>query len=202
MNDTKHSGVSAIVALYPNLQPVHTGGGCMALGHPLDDGGNLLITDTDGIHVPEDGDERVIVGRYGPDGNLVGGDANTPTIPVEDLEEWIDNQIAVACPFFREYQEIKFPQWLRARSFFDESWHNDAAPRAVHRIRPGLQVTVWVNHDDPTEREIPGSLKFLVVTESEYGEDCETIIETDSEAEAIAAVDKLIDVSHEAIDED
>lgn len=90
---------------------------------------------------------------------------------------------------FNEFSDIVFPAWLRERGFEDESWHNDAAPRAVRALREGLQLTVWVDYDDPNEREIPGSSKFLVVTETEYGEDVVTLGEFEDEASAIACVD-------------
>lgn len=78
------------LALYPNMQVWHTGGGCMAYQHPLDDGGYLLITDESDL--PEDGDTQVYVGRYDAEGECVGGDSNTPRISVADLETWIDAQ--------------------------------------------------------------------------------------------------------------
>lgn len=83
----------SILAKFPNFQPYHTGGGCMAMEHPLDDGGYLLVTDADGCHIPTDADQSVIVGRYDAEGHVVGGDDNTPEIPVDQLESWIDQQL-------------------------------------------------------------------------------------------------------------
>ena len=88
---------------YPNLQEWQTGGGCTGLGHPLDDGGHLLITDTSGLHTPTNEDRRVLVGRYTKDGDPVTGDGkegrpdangNSPPLPIAKLEAWIDAQLA------------------------------------------------------------------------------------------------------------
>lgn len=82
---------SEVMALYPNFTPVNTGGGCMAMQHPLDDGGYLLVTDAAGPgNLPTDDDKTVIVGRYDNKGDCVGGDANTPEITIDYLETWID----------------------------------------------------------------------------------------------------------------
>lgn len=88
------SKFSEVMAFYPNFRAVNTGGGCMAMQHPLDDGGYLLVTDAQGPgDLPDDTAVTVIVGRYNADGDCVGGDANTPEIPVARLEEWIDAQL-------------------------------------------------------------------------------------------------------------
>lgn len=78
---------------YPNFQPQHTGGGCMAMEHPLEDGGYILVTDTDGCGIPTKDDTAVIVGCYDAKGHVVGGDDNTPEIPVSELKDWIDAQL-------------------------------------------------------------------------------------------------------------
>lgn len=93
---------------------------------------------------------------------------------------------------FREYPAIEFPAALIARGFEDESWHNDAAPRAVRRIRDNLQITVWVDYDAPGEREIPGATKFMVVLESEYGENTILVGNFEDEEAALACVDALL----------
>lgn len=86
---------SEVMARYPNFFKVNTGGGCMAMEHPTDDGGYLLVTDAQGPgDLPDDTAVTVIVGRYDNEGNCVGGDANTPEIRVDYLETWIDMQLS------------------------------------------------------------------------------------------------------------
>lgn len=88
---------SEVMAMYPNFAPVNTGGGCMAMIMPLDDGGELLVTDAGGPgNLPTDDARSVIVGRYDKEGNVVGGDANTPEIAIDQLEDWIDKQFGEA----------------------------------------------------------------------------------------------------------
>lgn len=86
-------GAGAIIAQFPNFQPYHTGGGCMAMRHDLDDGGYLLVTDEDGCGMPTDQDEIVVVGRYDAEGHVVGGDDNTPMLGFSELEDWINTQL-------------------------------------------------------------------------------------------------------------
>jgi hypothetical protein len=59
-------------------------------------------------------------------------------------------------------EAISFPQFLRDRGLIDESWHNDACPKAVKQLPDGTVLAVWVENDDPEKREIPGSAKFTV----------------------------------------
>ena len=47
--------------------PHHTGGGCMALRKDMKRGEYLLLTDSSGGHIPEQGDQAVL-GRYYADG--------------------------------------------------------------------------------------------------------------------------------------
>jgi len=81
-----------LLSTYPNMGAQHTGGGCYALSHPLDDGGFLLITDD--AQIPDDGATVVTVGRYDKDGNFE--DDAIHELPVSKLEAWIDEQLHLA----------------------------------------------------------------------------------------------------------
>lgn len=51
------------------FQVWETGGGCLAWGLNLPNGHTLLVTDADGMHLPEEGDEESpIIGRSDADG--------------------------------------------------------------------------------------------------------------------------------------
>jgi hypothetical protein len=81
---------SEIVALYPNLRPHTTGGGCMALLHPMDNRHCLMITDLDGIRIPADDATHVLVGHYDDSGPVEYGEEGCIEIAVSELENWID----------------------------------------------------------------------------------------------------------------
>lgn len=85
-----------LLAIYPNMSVWETGGGCTALGMPLDDGGHILITD-DGS-VPDDGALHVCAGRYDKHGEW--DELRAPyggmDVPVRLLEAWIDRQVSEA----------------------------------------------------------------------------------------------------------
>ena len=46
----------------------HTGGGCLAWRKPLENGGEILITDDEGFGLPVNGDGTVGIGVYDADG--------------------------------------------------------------------------------------------------------------------------------------
>lgn len=67
--------------------------------------------------------------------------------------------------------------------FADSSWHNDACPRFENEQ---LGLTLWVDYLDPAERETAGR-RFLLCTEQ-----TETIAESDSMREIVAAIDSFV----------
>ena len=94
--------------------------------------------------------------------------------------------------FFKEFTDIVFPAALISRGFEDESWHNDAAPRAVRKLDT-KQLTVWVDYDNPELREIPGAKKFMLVVERDYEDaEPETVGEFDDEETMLRAIDSLL----------
>ena len=54
------------------------------------------------------------------------------------------------------------PEFLRGQGWEDHSWSNDVAPHMQFALPNGDGIVVWVNHDDPTQREFPEMSKFLV----------------------------------------
>lgn len=84
---------SEVVRKYPNLQPYHTGGGCMALRHDLGNGGYLLVTSDEGAYIPDDTDTVVLCGVYPPDCDA---EPVCEDIAVVDLESWLDKALGFA----------------------------------------------------------------------------------------------------------
>jgi hypothetical protein len=70
---------------------------------------------------------------------------------------------------FTGYPDIVFPQWLRDLGFEDESWKNDAAARATKRLPNRHIISVWVDYDDPSDREFPETTKVRHPPASERG---------------------------------
>jgi hypothetical protein len=61
---------------------------------------------------------------------------------------------------------IEFPEWLRGLAFADESWHNDACPKAVRELTDGRHLVVWVAEDRAADRELTSMKKFTVTVET------------------------------------
>ena len=55
------------------FKPYHTGGGCMAMRKDLPNGDYLLLTTSDGIHIPDKPEDAAdaILGRYVSDGEAI-----------------------------------------------------------------------------------------------------------------------------------
>ena len=81
--------ISEVRALFPNLTEWHTGGGCMGLRHPHDDGGYLLITDIGGGDLPDDRDDT----KDGETVELADACFGAVTVEVKNLAEWLDDQL-------------------------------------------------------------------------------------------------------------
>lgn len=60
---------------------------------------------------------------------------------------------------FKDYP-APFPACLRRMGFVDQSWHNDAAGRAVLDLPDGKCVVVWCAEKKPSEREFPDWKRF------------------------------------------
>lgn len=85
-----------IIAKYPNMQLLNTGGGCMAIHHVLDEsrGTYLLITDADGDGLPDDDAPQVLCGRYDERGSI---DANEEGayVRTDELTDWLDHVLGL-----------------------------------------------------------------------------------------------------------
>lgn len=82
-----------VVERFTGLQEHTTGGGCMALAIPCADGSRIEITDIDGIGIPEDGDARVLVGRWTGDGPLGYLTKDRPTGDAGSLEVDVEEEL-------------------------------------------------------------------------------------------------------------
>jgi hypothetical protein len=71
-------------------------------------------------------------------------------------------KIAQDPTYFEGFPDIAFPQWLQRLGFEDASWKNDDAARTTKRLPKGRLLCVWADYDNPDEREIPGSEKYLI----------------------------------------
>lgn len=56
--------IKSVVDSYPNMAVWPRGGNCQAYGHPLDDGGHILITTVGHPSLPEPDDKYVCIGMY------------------------------------------------------------------------------------------------------------------------------------------
>lgn len=89
--------ISDIVTMYTNLEIHDTGSGGKALHHPLDDGGHILITKrVDGLSVPTNRDRTVWCGIYAKDGQCTSPRGIAESVPVSELEGWMDLQLRLA----------------------------------------------------------------------------------------------------------
>lgn len=69
--DTSDASVALVNAIYPNAADWHTGGGCHAIGIPINDkGSHFLITDEGGFTIPNMADQWML-GCYNDDGDTV-----------------------------------------------------------------------------------------------------------------------------------
>jgi hypothetical protein len=78
----------------------------------------------------------------------------------------------------------------------DESWHNDACPHFVRELAPStpttdrVELSLWVEHPEPAERETGGKRFYVSVgvygTGSQYGEATEDV------ADAVAIIRYLL----------
>lgn len=82
--------VKAIVDKYPNFSVWPTGGNCEAYGHPLDNGGHILITDSEDPSLPEPDAKFVGIGLYDEESEQLKYNENCA---VKDLEKTIDRYI-------------------------------------------------------------------------------------------------------------
>ena len=90
---TKKLGkVAALFALYPNMELHHTGGTCTAWRHPLDNGGHILITETEAFMAPDEETMEFCCVYYRDD---MGNDDGTCTYlhDVSAVEAWIDGML-------------------------------------------------------------------------------------------------------------
>lgn len=85
--------IAELRELYVNLQEWHSGGNCVALRHPCDDGGYLLITDSGGLQIPADDPIEVYVGRYAANGDTV---EEARSILIGEAQAWIDAALSRA----------------------------------------------------------------------------------------------------------
>lgn len=83
--------IKSVIDKYPNFDVWPTGGGCEAYGHPLDNGGHILITAVDDPSLPEPDDKFVSIGAY--DANAEPGKF-IRRCAVTNLERSIDRMIA------------------------------------------------------------------------------------------------------------
>lgn len=78
---------------FPTLETYHTGGGCMALRLECAGESYLLITDTDGLRLPNEFATQVAAGRYAANGDVW---ADGENVSLDALSEWIDQAISAA----------------------------------------------------------------------------------------------------------
>jgi hypothetical protein len=87
----------------------------------------------------------------------------TPGRPVWKASEMVafhPEQVRMAVMRFVEH-DIEFPEWLAALGFRDESEPSQAVARAAQVLFADRMVCVWVNYEDPEDRE-DGRYKFAV----------------------------------------
>lgn len=90
--ETSVMTIKSVIDKYPNFDVWPRGGGCEAYGHPLDNGGHILITAADGNvpELPAPDDQVVTLGRYDSNADQV---ELIERCPVTDLEKTIDRMI-------------------------------------------------------------------------------------------------------------
>lgn len=109
------------------------------------------------------------------DANGYGGAFLNGAHPVEDTDFWnrvqdeLDKWIksggdALFELRFKEHGAIVFPRWLQRLGFEDRSYRNDFAGAATRPVDEDRDLTVWVYHADPEEREQPTDPQFSVVS--------------------------------------
>ena len=104
---------------------------------------------------------------------------------------------------YSEHNDIPIPGFLAHWS--DMSWHNDACARSEYKI--GIHyVTIWVETDDPAEREYaPDGKKwaiYLYPDGEEFSGDYELYVgDDDAEAKAWARAAEIVQCGPDADDE-
>lgn len=98
---------------------------------------------------------------------------------------------------FAGHPGIEFPAWLQARGFTDESWKNDACAKALRGLNGSEHeaIRVWVEHDNPKDREIPEAYKYIVeylANEDSHTSQGDESYTGEVESFAMEAVDELI----------
>lgn len=85
---------------------------------------------------------------------------------------------------FDDYHGIEFPAFLRDLGFQDDSYHNDSCGRCGMELASGRYLVVWVDYDDPTQREDEASPKFAIQVwgNREEADPYDLIAETDDPA--------------------
>jgi len=80
---------------------------------------------------------------------------------------------------FKNFYEVEYPSALTNMGFEDRSWHNDAIGLL---FSPERKLVVWVDCEDPREREWPGEYRYGIIDCENFdlmseGE-CETLFRT------------------------
>jgi hypothetical protein len=89
--------------------------------------------------------------QHGYDG-IVSVTPGRPVWTASELVAFDPRQVRTAAIRFDEH-DIEFPEWLRCLGFVDESWHKDVAAQATRVLSDDTMLCVWVNYDDPEDRE-------------------------------------------------
>jgi hypothetical protein len=75
-------------------------------------------------------------------------------------------------PYFSEHQTIRIPQFCKTLGLVDQSWHNDACPKAERVLNRDIDevLRLWVAEDALEDREIdmPRFIIEHVRNESEH----------------------------------
>ena len=95
--------------------------------------------------------------------------------------------------FYNAFPEIEIPAFLQ--DWEDDSWGNNVTASSRKDLPFGAALIVWVNSDKIEEREIWEGSKYIVVLEDESGDPIADEWESNTEAEALKAIEHLTAVN-------
>jgi hypothetical protein len=94
---------------------------------------------------------------------------------------------------YAEHNEIRIPEFLQGEGWSDRSYHNDLCARSEYTLPDGRAVQVWVDFDDPKDRE-EGMPKYTVcILKDEDGDEGTEIWSGEYADEAVAVIKRLIE---------
>jgi hypothetical protein len=93
--------------------------------------------------------------------------------------------------YLRHFPEFESSDMPTFAGFEDTSWYNDSCPSFERKLKHGVAIRVWVEHQDPEQRDY---LEKRFAIDMMQGCECvETVLITDDLEEVQAEIKKLIE---------